>query len=376
MLPILCRVAASARWRGVGRGAVAAALAAAFFFAGPVGSVRAECPPERARGERGDRLRVGFAPFAPFALPAANDGKVHGLAVETLRAIAAHEGWALEFVELSYDTLLRRVAGCQLDLGIAGVPVSTGLAETVDFTTAYLSTLTTVVVHADDEARAGPTAGHSTGGRITRAGLRGLLWGLVALAALALSSWLLNALSGWRKRHALRWRRADATVSGPLAGLRWLWRSTTGRVLAAVWVAIGIILGGTSTGRAVEPLLFGDDALKDLVAEAARTDALVGEREPDGQKVPCMKGAVADCVHGFASGTLAALAGSREVLCARLSGLALDDVVVRDHLGVPRRYAYFMPHGSPLRTALNRGLLVAQETGQGARPTRCPGASR
>jgi ABC-type amino acid transport substrate-binding protein len=343
---------------------------------GQVSSAGAECPPDSARGERGDRLRVGFAPFAPFALPAASDGKVHGLAVEPLRAIAAREGWTLDFVELSYDTLLRRIAGCQLDLGIAGVPVSTELAGRMDFSTAYLSTLTTVVVHADDATRAGPNAGRTTGGRIAHAGLRGLLWGLVALAVLAVSSWLLNAANGWRRRHALRWRRADATVSGPLAGLRWLWRSTTGRVLAAIWIAIGIILGSTGTGRAVQPLLFGDGALVELVTEAARTDTIVGEREPDGTKVPCLKGSVNDCLHGFADGALAALAGSREVLCSRLADLALDDVVIRDDLGVPRRYAYFVPHDSPLRTALNRGLLVAQEAGEGARPTRCPGAHR
>jgi ABC-type amino acid transport substrate-binding protein len=351
--------------------ALVAALVAAGMCADLAG---AECPPGRPRGERGDRLRVGFAPTAPFALPVGDDGQPHGFAIDLLRELAGREGWHLEMVQLSPDTLRGRIADCELDIGVVGVPVSAALATAVDFSHPYFSTVTTVVVRADDAVRAGPLAGESRTTRIAHAGLRGIAWGLVALGLLAITSWLLNAATGWYRRRGVRWRRADAAVNGPLAGLRWLWRSTTGRVLAALWIAVGLVLGTAGNGAAVQPLLNSDDPLRALVRKAAHAEASVGERYPDGDHIDCRPNAMRDCFRGFANGTIAAVAGAREVLCTHLVDLAIDGVVMREDLSVPEQYAYLLPPGSPLRRGLDRALLYRhEERGRPDSFVHCPG---
>jgi ABC-type amino acid transport substrate-binding protein len=368
----VCRVADGMRGRGAARWI--AAVLAVLGVAAPLGAARAACAPG-VRGAAGDRLRVGFAPMAPFVLAAGTDGKVRGYAVDLLRALAGREGWELDLVELAPDTLHRRVEDCEIDVGVVGVPVSASLAREVDFSQTFLVTVTTVVVRTDDLGRAGPSAGESQSWRIARAALRGLAWGLAALGLLALSSWLLNIATRRRGPHAVRWRRADPSVSGPLVGLRWLWRSTTGRVLAALWIAAGLVLGTTGrTGGAVEPLRLGADPLRALIERAAHTEALVGERIPDGDQVICSGESVKACFRGFADGALAAVAGPREVLCTNVLDLGLDDVVLRDDLAVSERYAFLLPPGSPLRLELNRAILQEHEEAASSGPlVHCPG---
>jgi ABC-type amino acid transport substrate-binding protein len=353
--------------------AVAAVLAAA--LADPA---QAACPAGRARGERGDRLRVGFAPLAPFAVAAGSDGQVGGFAVELLRTLARREGWSLELIELGPATLRQRIADCELDLGVAGAPVSAALAGAVDFSQPYLSTVTTAVVRADDAGRAGPAGGRGPARQIAHAAARGLAWGLAGLLLLVLSSWLLNAASALRGRsgRALRWRRADAAVTGPLACLCWLWRSTTGRVLVSLWVAAGLVLGTTGRTGGARPLVLGEEPLRRLVEEAAHTELLIGERYPDGEHVGCAADETRDCFRGFADGMLAAVAGPREVLCEHVADLALDGVALRDDLAVPERYAFLLPPDSPLRRALDRALLRLHEEARPRPVDRCAGAAR
>jgi ABC-type amino acid transport substrate-binding protein len=363
------------RWRRSAGRPVAAALAA-LVLAAPLAPARA-CPPG-LRGEPGDRLRVGYAPLAPFVLRPGTDGQVRGFSMELLRTMAERAGWSLELTELAPDTLHRRIADCQIDVGVVGVPVSAGLANDVDLSQTYLVSATTVVVHADDLTRAGASAGESRSGRIAHAGLHGLLWGLVALALLALSSWLLNVATRRRGRLGLRWRRADPTVSGPVGGLRWLWRSSTGRVLAALWIAAGLVFGVTGrTVGAVKPLHLGGDPLGELVEQAADTENLIGERMPDGQHVTCSSDGAAACFRAFEDHALAAVAGPREVLCSHVLDLGLERVVLRDDLAVPERYAFLLPPDSPLRLALNRAILeMHQERGAFPPTVSCPGGPR
>ena len=353
-----------------------AAAVAALVGAVPLGPALAACPPG-VRGETGDRLLVGFAPMEPFVMRPGTDGQVRGYSVELLRTMARREGWSLDLIELAPDTLRQRVAGCQVDVGVLGVPVSAALTEAVDLSQTYLVTATTAAVRADDLARAGPSAGESRGGRIARAGLRAMVWGLVALALLALSSWLLNVATRRRGRLAVRWRRADPSVSGPLSGLRWLWRSTTGRVLAALWVAAGLVFGISGRAGAVKPLNFGEDPLRALIDRSTHHKTLIGERVPDGQHVTCSVDEAKACFRAFEDGTLAAVAGPREVLCSHVLDLGLDGVVLRDDLAVAERYAFLLPPGSPLRLALNRAILKQHDELDGHESiVHCPRGAR
>jgi ABC-type amino acid transport substrate-binding protein len=337
----------------------------------------AACPAGRATGARGDKLIVGFAPAPPFVVTTSNDREVHGFAIELLRALAASEGWRLELVELSPETLRTRLAACELDVGVVGVAVSAALATALELSQPYFSTVTTVIVHEDDAARAGPGAGQTRGGRLAFALLYGLAHGLVALGALALASWLLNAFTGLLGARTLRWRRIDATVSGPWTGLCWLLRSATGRVLAAVWIIAGVVLGATGRTGAAPPLVLGEDPLRALVERAAHGEALVGERYPDGAQVSCAASEARACFRGFAEGTLAAIAGPREILCMQALALSLDDVVLRGDLAIPEQFAYLLPPGSPLRARLDVALLRRHERARVEAPlARCAGDGR
>lgn len=337
------------------------------------GPAAAACPPGRAAGARGDRLVVGFAAAPPFVIPGGVDSAVRGLAIDPLRAIADAAGWRLQLVELRPETLRARLAACELDLGVLGRPASAELAATADLSLPYLTTVTTAIVKADDSARAAPAAGHSAGGRLGHVGLRGLGYGLAALGALVLASWLLNTFTGFPGGPPLRWRRLDATVGGPWAAVRWLARSTTGRVLAAAWLAAGIALGATGVLGAGPPPALAGDPLRALVEAAAHREVLIGERYPDGARVRCAAADADDCFHDFADGTLSAIAGPREVLCMHRSALSLDAAILRDDLAIYEQFAYLLPPDSPLRGRLDGALLRQHERVRAASLVGCPG---
>jgi ABC-type amino acid transport substrate-binding protein len=340
-------------------------------------AAHAECARTRPTGLRGDTLVVGYSPGPPFVTEK-RDGGVEGIAIDLLRVLAEQEGWQLSFVELSPDSLRARLAACLLDIGVLGVAVRTSLIAlgsandpTLEMSQPYLSTVTTVIVNEGDVSHA-PT-GHGRAGHVLRVAGRGLLYGAAALALLAVASWLLNAFTA--SRRSLRLRRIDETVSGPLAGLRWLWRSITGRVLFAVWLVIGAVLGVTSAiGGTLLDVFDSDDALGALVTRAAHHDVLYAERLPDGKHVSCEGGEERACFRGFADGTMSAIAGPRELLCMHALALSLDGTTLRGDLEIPEHYAYLLPPASPLRAHLDLALLREHERSSVVtRPARCPG---
>lgn len=344
------------------------------------GGAHAKCPPGRATGTRGDTLVVGYSASPPFVTIAADEHQAHGFAIDLLRTLAVQEGWRLDLVELNPESLRARLAACLLDVGVVGAAVSTRLVAPggatepmLEMSQPYFSTVTTAIVRADDPARA-PAASRSLTGQLVRIAVRGLVYGVLALAALAGAAWLLNAFSGFPGTRSLRWRRIDAEVSGPWAGLRWLARSRTGRVLCATWVLIGIAAGVTGAIGGGPPLMLGDDPLRAMVERAAHDDALVGERLPDHAPVSCAAGEERACFRGLADGTMSAIAGPREVLCMHAQALSLDGAVLRNDLVVPEQFAYLLPPGSELRARLDLALLRDHERSRVVeRLVRCPG---
>jgi hypothetical protein len=311
---------------------------------------------------------------------ASDERQAHGFAIDLLRTLAAQEGWHLELVELNPETLRARLTACLLDIGVVGVAVSTkliGLGESdpmLEMSQPYFSTATTAIVLADDPTRS-HTAGRSLTVQLAHIAVRGLAYGLLALAVLAAAAWLLNAFTGFPGRRALRWRRLDAAVNGPWAGLRWLVRSRTGRVLCATWIAIGIAAGVTGAISGA-PLSLGDDPLRAMVERAAHADVLYAERLPDHVQVRCEAGEERACFRGFADGTMAAIAGPREVLCMHALALSLDRAILRTDLRIPEQFSYLLPPASPLRARLDLALLRHHEQSHVVdRLVRCPGDS-
>lgn len=340
----------------------------------------AACALDRATGARGDTLVVGYTEGPPLVTET-RDGEVRGFAVELLRRLATQEGWRLSFIELSPESLRARLSACLLDVGVFGVAISTSLLAPgsgsdpmLEASYPYFSTVTTVIVN---EADASHATARGRVGQVVRVAMHGLAYGLAALALLAAASWLLNAFSGFPGMRSLRLRRLDATVSGPWAGMRWLWRSITGRVLCAVWLVIGIALGVTSAiGGSLLDVL-DEDPLRAIVEQAAHEDALIGERLPDHAHVRCSGGEERACFRGFADGTMSAIAGPRETLCMHALALSLDEAFLRSDLEIPEQFAYLLPPASPLRARLDLALLRQHERSSVVdRPVRCPGDAR
>jgi hypothetical protein len=344
------------------------------------GSARAACLAGHPVGARGDTLAVGYALAPPLVTAVSTDRAPHGLAIDQLLQIAAREGWRLTWIELTADALRTRLAACELDVGVVGIAASAELvasgsaaAPALELSQPYFSSVTTAVVHGDDEDRAAAPGHHSRAGRAARVVLHGGVGAAVALGLLAFASWGLNLLGRVRARH---WRRLDATVGGPWAGLAWLGRSATGRALIALWGIAGAALGVTGALGGEEVVGRGDPSLAALVRRAAHGELLIGERYPDRVAVTCAVDDAA-CFRGFADGTLSAIAGARERLCAGAEQLSIDDAVVRDDLAIPEHYAYLLPVGSPLRARLDLALLRQLERAPSAAPgVRCPDGGR
>jgi hypothetical protein len=344
------------------------------------GAARAACPGGHPRGVAGDPVVVGYVVAPPFvvATPAGHD--VQGFAIELLRELATHEQWQLTWVELDEATLKLRLAACEIDLGVVGTAASVGLvasgsaAEPVlELSRPYFSSVTTAIVNADDDDHAEPAAGHSPIGRLAHAVLRGLGFGVVALGVLAIASWALNAAGGFSWTRSRSWRRIDAAVSGPLAGLGWLARSVTGRGLIALWLLTGVLIGATGAFGAGPPPVLRDDPLKALVERAAREEVAYGERASDGVAVNCAAAVARTCFRGLADGTMAAIAGPRELLCMHAVDLSIDGTVLRGDLDIPEQFSYLLPAASPLRSRLDLALLRQHERLELATPVRCPG---
>ena len=158
------------------------------------GVVHAACPAGRATGARGDTLVIGFTAGSPFVITTSADRQVRGVAIDLLRTLAAREGWRIELVELGLETLRRRLANCELDVGAVAVVASAALIAPgaagepmLELSQPYFSTVTTAIVSGDDQARAGPAAGHSRAGRVAHRGLRALVYGLAAKTEAAIA---------------------------------------------------------------------------------------------------------------------------------------------------------------------------------------------
>jgi hypothetical protein len=151
-------------------------------------------------------------------------------------------------------------------------------------------------------------------------------------------------------------------------------RSTTGRVLCATWVVIGSAAGVTGAIGGGAPLSLGDEPLRAMVERAAHADVLIAERLPDHVQVRCGPGEERACFRGFADGTMAAIAGPREILCMHALALSLDRTLVRTDLRIPEQFSYLLPPASPLRGHLDVALLRHHEHSRVVeRLVRCPG---
>jgi PAS domain S-box-containing protein len=104
-------------------------------------------------------LRIAVAPYAPFAVPAA-DGGYAGFDVETLRLVCAANGWTPEFVPVPFGEVLDAVASGRADTAAAALYVTPERSARLPFSRSYLETGLVYVVRADGPS---PTAARRIG---------------------------------------------------------------------------------------------------------------------------------------------------------------------------------------------------------------------
>ena len=188
-------------------------------------------------------LTVGVADGPPFAMRG-DDGNWTGLGVELWQAVAADLGWHYEFRQLDLGGLRAALAAGSVDAAIGVIPVTAENDKFCDFSQPYLTTGLGLAQRATD-----PMTVRSVLGILLDRRLLSIL-GIVVVAIVAVG--VLIAL--------LERRTQGADFGGPLresvsTGVWWAAvtmttvgygdatpKSAPGRLLALVWMFIGVVV--------------------------------------------------------------------------------------------------------------------------------------
>lgn len=101
-------------------------------------------------GGKGDVLRVGTeASFPPFETTD-DDENIVGFDIDLVAAIAEDNGWEIEVVNLSFDSLVESLATDKLDIIVAAMTIREDRAERVLFSDPYFDAYQSIVVREDD----------------------------------------------------------------------------------------------------------------------------------------------------------------------------------------------------------------------------------
>ncbi|SDL55201.1 basic amino acid ABC transporter substrate-binding protein [Halarsenatibacter silvermanii] len=89
---------------------------------------------------------AGFPPFEYV-----EDGEIVGFDIDLMEAIGEEQGFEVEFVDISFDSLIPGLNAGQFDIVAAGMTITEERAEVVDFTDPYFSANQAVLVREDSE---------------------------------------------------------------------------------------------------------------------------------------------------------------------------------------------------------------------------------
>lgn len=81
-----------------------------------------------------------------FAQPGQRSGEYIGLEIDLMNAIAKKAGIQVEYVDSRFNQVVNFVADCQVDVGIAGIPITDETKARMYMTAAYYTTYQVIVV--------------------------------------------------------------------------------------------------------------------------------------------------------------------------------------------------------------------------------------
>jgi len=107
---------------------------------------------------RGDVIRVATdATWPPFESIDGETKQLVGLDIELMRAIAERANFQMEFINVSFDTLLTGMARCQYDAAISAITITSDRAIDFAFSAPYFAAGQVVVVRTDNQDITGYT---------------------------------------------------------------------------------------------------------------------------------------------------------------------------------------------------------------------------
>jgi hypothetical protein len=317
-------------------------------------------------------LQVGVTHMPPFTMKGTN-GIWEGLSVELWKHTAASLGWSFRLHEFQAADLLGAVATGRVDVALSPFPISLENEELVDFTHSYYSTGLSIAVPHREVNPWKTLALELVSPRV----LGWTLGLLVCLVLVGVAIWLAE-----RKTNHSEFE----TEANPGIGSGIWWAAVTlttvgygdkvprtgpGRLLATLWLFLGIFLLAAFTGHISStltlqhlssPIQSPQDLPKYRIAaviQSGGADYLL--RHHIRSKLVPDEAAALDAVQrGEAVAFISATPSLRYQL--RKERVGRFDILP---FTLDRRdYAFPLPNGSPLRESLNRQVLRSLSTAE------------
>jgi polar amino acid transport system substrate-binding protein len=128
------------------------------------------CGPAATPTPTGETYQIATdATWPPFEYIDVESEQIVGFDIDLMNAIAAKEGFNVNFVNVAWDPLLAGVSGCQYDAAISAMTITEERAQTMLFSDPYFDAGQLVVVRLDNtdiagqESLSGKTVGAQLG---------------------------------------------------------------------------------------------------------------------------------------------------------------------------------------------------------------------
>ncbi len=314
-------------------------------------------------------LTVGVRVGAPFVIEDVASGSYSGLAADLWSEIAAERGYQVRYVEMGLPELLNAVASGEVDVALGALTVTAERAQQMDFTHPFHSTGLAIAVHASDSAWLSVVQA-----LVSWEFLRVLGALTLILAVFGVLVWAME-----RRRNPEQF--GGPTASGVGQGFWWAAVTMTtvgygdkspitlgGRLIALVWMFVGIILISSFTAAITSSLTVGAlsgriQSPQDLPGTRVGTLAdstsaqwlsglgMVSESFPD----------IDAALDALADGTLDAVVYDAPLLQHNLRNRPGEGLTLLPSRPQRQDYALALRPGSDLRSEINLSLLQLLE---------------
>lgn len=325
-------------------------------------AITCQAAPDTPDGNR--TLVVGVKIAPPFVTR--NGEHYDGLAVHLWQEVASDHGWHYVYRPYALDDLLDAVAAGKVDVGLGAITATAKREQRMDF--AHTITSSGLGVAVRDQDRAGWVA-------VARALLSPAFLSVISALALLLfvvgfAAWLLE-----RKRNVEQF--GEGRARGIFSGFWWALvtmttvgygdvapRTVPGRLLAMVWMLSALLITSFFTASITSALTVGqlssrirnaDDLARVNVCSVPHSTSAqwLARRRIDFDGLPTLDAALQELARGGCD----AVVYDKPLLHWQIGRHFHGKLSVLPLTLARQDYAFVLPHGSPLREAIDTSLL-------------------